>query len=180
MTNGPAGIFGPQTVSILIGLAIVVPILMLRNARPRRLKIELLWIRPAIWAVVAALSFSNAPPPLSPLGLAILAASLALGSALGWQRGRLMRIDVDPVSHEMTVRASPAAMVFIIVLMLLRMSVRNVAFQSLGQTHLPVTILVDGLVLFSLGLMLTQSIEMGIRASRLLAQARAASTGRLS
>ena len=178
MTNGPAGILGPQTVSILIGLAIVVPILLLRNARPRKLKIERLWIRPAIWAVVAAMSFSRAPPPLSPIGLAMLAASLALGCALGWQRGRLMRIEVDPVTHEMTLRASPAAMIFIIVLMLLRMSVRDVAVQSLGQTHLPVTILVDGLVLFSLGLMLTQSVEMGVRASRLLTRARAASASR--
>ena len=177
MMTAASGALGPQTTSILIGLAIMVPILLLRNARPRKLRVELLWIRPAIWVVIAALSFSQAPPPLSATGLAIMAASLAAGAVLGWQRGRMMRIEVDPQTHQMTLRASPAAMIFIVVLMVLRVSVRDMAMQSLGQTHLPITVLVDALILFSLGLMLTQSAEMWIRGRRLLAQAQAAKAG---
>ncbi len=173
MMSAASGVFGPQTPSILIGLAVLVPILLLRNARPRKLRVDLLWIRPAIWAVIAALSFSQAPPPLSAEAVAILAASLAAGAVLGWQRGRMMRIEVDPATHQMTLRASPAAMIFIVVLMVLRVSLRDVAVQNLGRTHLPITILVDALILFSLGLMLTQSAEMWIRGRRLLAEAKA-------
>ena len=180
MMTGAGGPFGPQTISVLIGLAIMVPILLFRNARPRKLRVELLWIRPAIWAVAAVMSFSQAPPPLSAAGLAIMTASLAAGAVLGWQRGRLMRIEVDPETHQMTLRASPAAMLFIVVLMVLRVGVRNVAVQNLGQTHLPITVLVDALILFSLGLMLTQSAEMWIRGRRLLAQAQAAKAGGLA
>jgi len=173
MSNLTGGPLGPQAVSVLVGLAVVVIILLLRNSRPRKLRVELLWIRPAIWLVTALLSFSETPPPISPLSLTVLAACLALGAGLGWQRGRLMRIEVDPVSHQMTLRASPAAMMLIVVLMVLRMGARGVALQSLGQTHLPVSVLVDGLILFSLALMLTQSVEMWIRARRLLAEAQA-------
>ncbi|HEY2658852.1 MAG TPA: hypothetical protein VGI79_03965 [Caulobacteraceae bacterium] len=174
MMTAASAAFGPQTTGLLIGLAIMVPILLLRNARPRKLRVELLWIRPAIWVVIAVLSFTQAPPPMSAAGLAIMTASLAAGAVLGWQRGRLMRIEVDPETHQMTLRASPAAMLFIVVLMVLRVSIHNVAIQNLGRTHLPITVLVDALILFSLGLMLTQSAEMWIRGRRLLTQAQAA------
>jgi hypothetical protein len=174
MLSSATGLLGPQTVGVIIGLAIITPILLLRNSRPRKLRVELLWVRPAIWALIAAASFSRAPPPVSMLSAAILIASSAVGGFLGWHRGKLMRIEVDPDTHQMTLRASPAAMLFIVVLMVLRMSVRNVVLQDSGASGLPISVVIDGLILFSLGLMLAQAVELWIRGRRLLDEARAA------
>lgn len=170
----PGGILGPQAMSILIGLAIAVPILLLRNARPRKLRLELLWVRPGLLLLAGLSSFLRTPPPVDLLSLAVMTAGFALGGALGWQRGRLMRIEVDPQTHQMTMRASPGAMIFILVLMVLRMSASGTVLQTLGSTHIPVTVVVDALILFSLALMLLQSVEIGIRGRRLLAEAQAA------
>lgn len=174
MSTGAGGLLGPQAAGILIGLAIAVPILLFRAARPRKLRVELLWVRPAIWLVIAAASFAGAPPPISPLSIAVLAAGLAVGGALGWRRGRLMRIEVDPETHQMTMQASPAAMLFILVLMVLRAGARDAALGSLAQTHVPVSVVMDALILFSLGLMVVQGLELWIRGRRLLAEAWAA------
>jgi hypothetical protein len=160
--------------SILIGLAIAVPILLLRNARPRKLRLELLWVRPGLLLLAGLSSFLRTPPPVDPLSIAIMTAGFALGGALGWQRGRLMRIEVDPETHQMTLRASPGAMVFILVLMVLRMSASGTVLQTLGPSHVPATVIVDALILFSLGMFLVQSVEIGIRGRRLLAKAQAA------
>ena len=174
MVIGASGPLGGQSASVLIGLAVLVPILLLRNARPRKLKLERLWVRPAIWALAAVLSFTAAPPVLTAQAVGGLSLALVLGAVLGWQRGRLMRIEVDPVTHNMTLQASPAAMIFIVVLFALRTYARGAGLGVVGQTHLPVSLVVDVLILFSLAMMLAQSVEIGLRGRRLLLAARAA------
>lgn len=172
MVSDASGPLGGQSAGVLIGLAVLVPILLLRNARPRKLKLELLWVRPAIWALAAVLSFSAAPPAMSPLTLGALGLALILGAALGWQRGRLMRIAVDPDTHNMTLQASPAAMIFIVALFALRTFARGAGLGGIGPTHAPVSLVVDVLILFSLAMMLAQSFEIGLRGRLLLAAAR--------
>jgi len=93
-----------------------------------------------------------------------------VGVALGWQRGRMMRISVDPETHEVSQRASPAAMLLILVLILVRTGAREIA----PGMALDVMTLTDVLVALALGLLATQRLEMWLRARKLLAAARGA------
>ena len=149
-------------------LAIVMAFRLRRIGRERPLKIERLWIVPALYVVVAAVAYW-AHPPVGLVWLWCLIA-LAAGVALGWQRGRMMRISVDPETHEVSQRASPAAMLLILVLILVRTGARELA----PGMALDVMLLTDVLVAFALGLLATQRLEMWLRARKLLAEARGA------
>lgn len=139
--------------------------------RARRLRLETLWIVPAIYGCVAAVILWNLPPH----GLAWLWCALALlaGGAIGWTRGRMMAISVDPQTHSLNQTTSPAAMLFIVALVALRAASRSLALSYGGQGHGAVMLVTDILVAFALGVLTMQRLEMFLRARRLLAQARA-------
>ncbi|MFZ5796137.1 MAG: DUF1453 domain-containing protein [Sphingomonas sp.] len=138
-----------------------------RLTRLRPLKIEQLWIVPAIYAAVVAVIFYRSPPTLA--GWAIAAAALAIGAALGWQRGKTMQIHVDPETHELRQRASLWALAFIVVLI----AIKSVAQAEGAALHFNVAVLIDTLAALSLGIFAVQRLEMYLRATRLLAAARA-------
>ena len=50
-------------VSYLIPLGVVALVLVLRNSRPRQLKIDRLWVLPAIYMVMLITTLYAAPPP---------------------------------------------------------------------------------------------------------------------
>jgi hypothetical protein len=159
----------------LIPIAIIVVVLALRMrrlTRERPLKIERLWIVPALYVVIAGITFWNLPP--SPTTLAVAVAALLAGAALGWQRGRMMHIKVDPETHEISQRGSLAAMAFIIALVLIRSLVRNADSLGLPGVHFDVMAMTDVLIAFALGMLTMQRVEMFLRGRRLLAEARAA------
>ena len=165
---------GSQLISLLFVLAIAVPILILRNAKPRALKIEQLWVRPIIFIALMCVTLAAAAPPLTPVSIGLLLAALAVGCGFGWWRGRLMRIDVHPETHDITARASPIAMVFILGLLMLRYGLRGALTEEAPLLHIPIMAAADALVLMAVGMMVTQGIEMWLRARRLLAEAQAA------
>ena len=138
-----------------------------RLTRLRPLKIEQLWIVPAIYAAVVAVIFYRSPPTLA--GWAIAAAALAIGAALGWQRGKTMQIHLDPETHELRQRASLWALAFIVVLV----AIKSVAQAEGAALHFNVAVLIDTLAALSLGIFAVQRLEMYLRATRLLAAARA-------
>jgi hypothetical protein len=161
---------GPVYISYLITAAVVGLVLFLRlrsMKRARRLRLETLWIVPALYAVITALVFYQSPP--AGVQWAYITLALALGAALGWRRGALMRIQVDPETHALNQQASPAAMLFIIVLILARQGLR---FEA-GSMGFSVAFLTDLLMVFALGLFSATRTEMFVRARRLLAEARA-------
>src|SRR5262245_17028755 len=111
----------PQLMSYAIGGAILLLVMVLRFrnvGRHRRLRLETLWIVPAIIAVLAVTAFTAAPP--SPITFGLSLAALLLGAAVGWQRGRLMEIHVDPETHELNQRASLAGMLFLVAIIAVR------------------------------------------------------------
>lgn len=141
--------------------------------RMRRLRLETLWIVPAIYLAFAVVMFVEFPPNL--IGWAICVAALVVGAAIGWQRGRLMRIHVDPQTHQLNQRASPAAVLFIFALIAVRMAARSVlATGSAAGFHLSTMLVTDILIALALGLFAAQRLEMYLRAKRLLEEARAA------
>ena len=167
---------GSQSGSFLITAAVVVGIILLRNSRPRRLRIERLWVRPVLFALILATTLASAPPPLTPLGILMPAAALAIGCAAGWQRGRFMHITVDPATHDLTSRASPVGIIFILVLVAARFWMRGAVAQGASFGGVPAATATDALIAFAAGMMATQTLEMWLRARRLLAEAIAAKT----
>ncbi|UYY59830.1 CcdC protein domain-containing protein [Sphingomonas sp. S2-65] len=169
--------YGNNWISYAISGTIVVVVLALRIWRMnkvRPLRIERLWVVPAILALLTASMFIAAPP--SPLGWALSVVALAIGAALGWQRGRFMHIEVDPETHVLNQRASPAALLFIVALIAVRFAARSMLASGAGDTllHLNAMALTDILIALALGLVATTRLEMYLRAKRLVEAARTA------
>jgi hypothetical protein len=130
--------------------------------RVRPLKIEQLWIVPAVYALVVAYLFVRFPP--SALGWAVSALGLVIGGAIGWQRGKTMRIHLDPATGLLMQKGSIWALAIIVVLI----AVKTVAQAEGSALHFDVSVLVDGLAALSLGIFAVQRLEMYLRAKRLL------------
>jgi hypothetical protein len=139
--------------------------------KARRLRLERLWILPTIYALFVATVFWSAPPH----GLTWIWCLLALGAgaALGWWRGKLMHVAVDPETHELSQTVSPAALLFIVALVVIRSASRAMSVQMAGPGHAGVMAATDILMAFALGFIAFQRIEVGVRARRLLVEARA-------
>jgi len=157
-------------------IGIAVPILifgliMFRRIRSmgqlRPLKLETLWVVPTLYLVLSALMFWQLPPR----GWIAIASiiGLAIGAAVGWQRGTMMHIHVDPETHALNQKASPAAMIFLIALVV----VRSGAKTLLGETHaVSAAMLTDPLIAFALGMLTLTRVEMYLRAKRMLEEVR--------
>src|ERR1043166_3998078 len=84
-------------VSIAVTIGVIVLVMALRMRRMgqmRPLKLEPLWVVPVMYLVVTALMFWSLPPT----GWVAIASAVAvmIGAAVGWQRGKMMQIHVDP------------------------------------------------------------------------------------
>jgi hypothetical protein len=151
-------------------LVAVVTFRMRRMSRERPLKIEQLWIVPAIYALLAAFLYYRFPPH----GMVILwcVVALGLGALAGWWRGKMMHIAVNPETHEISQKGSIAAMLFLLGIILIRYAAREIALLGGSSLHLDILTVTDLLIAFALGLLSAQRVEMYLRAKRLLDEAR--------
>lgn len=138
-----------------------------RMSMARPLKIERMWIRPAIILAVCALVLGQFPPRLA--DLVWLGLALIVGGLVGWQRGRFVKIVVHPETHEINQQASPAAVVFLVAILVLRIVLRE---EAMTAWHVGVNLITDVSIVFAAGLFTVQQLEMWLRARKLLAQAR--------
>ena len=81
-------------------------------------------------------------------------------------------VDVEDLP-EINQRMSPAAVIFLVVLVALRYAATALADQGLIPSGLSISLVTDILGLFTVAMMITMSVEMWLRARRLLSQARA-------
>lgn len=153
-------------------IAVVLTLRVRRMSRHRPLKVEQLWIVPAIFALITGFLYWRFPPQ----GLTILwcLGALAIGALAGWQRGRMMQILVDPKTHEISQKASVWAMLFLLAMILIRYAAREIIALGNATWHVDVMTVTDVMIAFALGLISAQRLEMYIRAKRLLETARAA------
>ena len=156
--------------AVAVGL-VVLTIRMRKMQQARPLKIERLWMLPAFYAAVVVALYVTYPPR-GVVWLYALAA-LAVGLTLGWIRGKLMVIHVDPRTHEISQQGSRLAMLFIVGLVVLRFTAR--AYMSEESNVDPAVMLAttDVLLAFGFGFIAAQRLEMGMRARELLAEVRA-------
>jgi hypothetical protein len=150
---------------------IAVVMIVLRNARVRKLKVERLWIAPVAFLLLTILTFSVQQPP-GPGLIAADAIALVLGAVAGWWRGRLTHITVDPATHELTSRTSPVGMLLILALFAVRYGVRSLGAETASALHVPVLAVTDALMLLAAGLVCAQRLEIALRATRMVREAR--------
>ncbi|HTX50356.1 MAG TPA: DUF1453 domain-containing protein [Caulobacteraceae bacterium] len=168
------GSSGGSSLGALIPIAVVVGIVLLRNSRPRRLRIESLWILPVVYVLLLASSLAAAPPPVTPVSIGLLALGFVLGAAIGWQRGRFTRIDIHPETHDLTSRQSMIGIVFILAIFAVRYGARDFLAANASSLHLPVVAALDALLVLAIAMLSVQRLEVWLRASRMLAEAKGA------
>lgn len=158
----------------LIPLA-VLALVLLRNSRARKLRIERLWLVPVMMSLVTILVFVNSPPP-SPVGIGMDLAAVALGVGLGWWRARASTFTIDPATHEITSRVSILGILLIAGIFTARYLLRAFLTSDSSLLHVSAIEASDSFLLLAVGLVSAQRIEWLIRARRMLAEARAAGT----
>ena len=159
-----------SALSYAVPLVILVPLLyrrLRRMLKPQPLKLNRLWIRPAIILFAGIAVLAGAPPPLADLPWFALAA--ILGAVLGWQWGRLMAIHVDPENSTLMTRGSLAALIVIVLLIVVRVGLRALLTVQGAAWHLDAVLITDGLIVFSAFLFGVRGLEMYLRARRVMA-----------
>jgi hypothetical protein len=162
--------------TMLISVAVwflIIAMIVARNLRPRRLRVELLWVRPAILLLfIAAYFYRFLPKSLT--DVAGLVVAFAIGAALGWWRGGFTRIEVDAATDTAIQQASPLGVLVILALFVVRTGVRYAVVQ--GGRALPASVetVTGWLLALAVGVVVLQQLEIWLRARRLMAEARRA------
>ena len=160
---------------LLIGGGVFAAIMLLRLRRmsqARPLKIETLWVVPLIFAVFAGLTFFQTPPNMSDVPWLI--GTAVAGAVVGWYRGKMMRINVDPQTHALSQSASPLAMLFLLAVFALRYGARYLLGEEAQTWGISLNLLADAPMVFVVAMFALTRVEMFIRAQGLLREARAA------
>jgi len=157
-------------------IALVGAIVWFRNRKPRRLRVNRLWIIPAtvVAAISAGLVFGRPPDAAFYwVETVIGAAGLVAGPTAGWWRGSLMRLDVDREDRTIKAQVSPAGLVFMLALLAVRRGIE--VLVETGTLVLPFNplIVVQSLLLFVAATVVAQRITLWIRARRSLRAANA-------
>lgn len=159
----------------LIGFGFAALFMVLRLSRgfkPRPVRPGRIWIIPTILLLAGLAVISRAPPALPEAGWILL--MIALGAGLGWQRGRLMTITLDSQTGAPMAKASPAAMMFILALMVGRSVMKAAGEGQADAWRLDSVFVTDLFLGFALGLVCGQRLEMWLRIRRMVAEAQTA------
>src|ERR1700744_3962336 len=146
-----------QVIQFVAPLLILVPVLFFRMRRMTRaqpLRLDRLWIRPAIFLAIAALVLLAPPPHNHPervlvtLDFAWLALAGVLGAVAGWQMGRTMAIDVHPENGTLITQGGQAAMLLLVVLILFRLGLREGLSVEAKAWHINMLLVSDASIVF--------------------------------
>ena len=156
---------------VLIGVAALV---LWRNRKPQDLKISNLLIRPVMILVGATLFLTFVARPTTVLEALGVVVALALGAALGWQRGKLTRLDIHPETQSLMAHTSPLGTVMLLGLVVLRYGLGWVSRQYPNLLPVSPIQLTAWLLCLWVGFLCLQSLEIWLRARRTLASATSA------
>lgn len=160
----------PQTMGPLIGIGVALIIILLRNRRKRTLRPHLLWVMPLL--VTTAIGFglwaNTQHPQFGPLAWIAFIAALALGGVAGWWRGKTITIEKE-LDGSLKAQASPLGLILVVGLFAARAGLREVMAVNGAAWHLDAVVVTDAFMIFAIGLIITQRVEIYIRARRILA-----------
>jgi hypothetical protein len=166
-TPGGDGVTALRTLLPLVAVGLI---LALRNRQARPLRLERLWLRPLMSALIVGYVLYALPPPLTPVSLLIMSAGLIIGVAVGWQRGRFMRLEVHPETRAVMAKMSSLGMLFVLAVIGLRMWLAT-TLRGAPVAGISAATVTDSLMILAGVMMLTQQVEITLRARRLLAEA---------
>jgi hypothetical protein len=172
-----------QSLTLFLPILILLPVLYLRMRKMTKaqpLKLGQLWFRPALILAVAAMVLFAPQPGQHVVRHFVLqdwiwlALAAGTGSVAGWYWGRTMAIEVHPENGTLMVTGGQAAIVVMAVLILFRMGLRTGLAIEGRAWHLDVLLLSDASIVFTAALFTARSVEMYLRARRVMGQARGA------
>lgn len=164
----PAG----NWITALLPFVIIAVVLALRlrsMSRERPLRVQTLWVVPVTYVLLAGSMLLTLPPP--PVGWGLVGVGTAIGAAIGWHRGKLIRIHRDEQTGELRQKASPIAVLLLAALVVLKLGARAIFGETAaGHPASGALLLTDGFIGFALGLLLATRLELYLRAQRVLAE----------
>ena len=148
----------PKMLQTVLPIAIIVIVLAFRFrnlSKPRPFNPGRLWLAPAFVAAAAAFFLISFPP--SPTGWAVILFAVVIGTIAGIKRGQWMHLDRDPATGKLLIRQSPAALIFVVAIVLSRRALSYELGAGGGADssgHLPPSalLLTDGLMAFALAM----------------------------
>ena len=162
----------PQQYGPLIGIGLALVIFLLRNRAPRTLRPQYLWVAPAIMIPLMAFALwgqSHVPgasrAPFAALDWIVLAFGLILGTVAGWWRGKMTTIEKH-ADGTLKAQASPIGMILIVILLLGRRALSAFLEPHAAAWGLNATAVADAFLVFVVGMIIVQRVEMYIRARR--------------
>lgn len=160
----------------LIPLAVIPVVLvlaLLRNRRKRTLRPHLLWVTPLIVTALigTGLWATTQHPHFGPLAYVAFIVALVLGAAAGWWRGKTITIEKEP-DGSLKAQASPLGLILIVGLVAARTGLREIMQENAAAWHLDAVVVTDAFMIFAIGLIIAQRVEMYLRARRVLAGGR--------
>ncbi|MFN6981141.1 MAG: CcdC protein domain-containing protein [Brevundimonas sp.] len=165
----------PEKLIPLLVFPVVLVLMLLKNRRKRPLKPQFLWIMPAIVVPLIGLGIwgSTYSPravhaPFGPDAWAVLALGAVLGGLAGWYRGKTVTIEKEPDGSLMA-QASPLGLILLVGLFAGRAALRDLIETHAAAWHLNALAVTDAFLVFAMGLIVMQRVEMYIRAKRVLA-----------
>ncbi len=166
----------PQMVPYLVTpLVALILIFRLRRARgSRRLRLEYLWVMPALLVAGAGYLLWRMPP--EGIEWAWLSLAGVIGAVVGWYRAKTMLITVDPETHALNQQSSPAALIFIVVLIAVRFGLRTLMNEEAEAWHMNALFISGLFMFFVVGMVIASRAEMALRGRALLADARSRRT----
>jgi hypothetical protein len=149
-------------------IAVVLALRLRSMSKERSLKVQTLWVVPAIYLLLAGSMLFTLPPP--PVGWGLVALGTAVGAAIGWHRGKLIRIHRDDRTGELRQKASPIAVLLLAALVVLKLGARAIFGETAaGHPGSGALLLTDAFIGFALGLLSATRLELYLRAQRVLA-----------
>jgi hypothetical protein len=123
---------------------------------------------PVIYLLLAGSMLVTLPPP--PIGWGLVVLGTAIGAAVGWHRGKLIRIHRDRQTGELRQKASPVALLLLAALVVLKLGARAIFGETAaGHPGSGALLLTDAFIGFALGLLSATRLELYLRAQRVLA-----------
>src|SRR4029079_15819073 len=95
-----------------------------------------------------------------------------MGGVAGWYWGRTMAIEVHPEDGTLMVTGGQAAILVLVVLILFRLGLKTGLEVEGRAWHLDVLLISDALIVFTAALFTLRSIEMYVRARRVMGTGR--------
>ena len=161
----------PEQIIPLAVIPVVLVLVLLRNRRPRVLRPRWMWVVPLLVLTGIGTGLYFTPhEPFGPAAYATFAAALAAGALVGWQRGRTVTIQKTS-DGKLMAQASPFGLILIVGLLLGRTALRSLMESQAAAWHVDAAVITDAFMLFAVGLVVAQRIEMFIRARAVMSGA---------